>query len=141
MCVWQTMLAELGYRLSLPTVWCFMKRFCKAAGRQIDKPDSFFFLVSYLIELAMIQMRMVRFKPSTLVAASVYLTNSLRGEAEVWSEQLEHHTEYTAEDLEVCVEELCSLYKDAVKEQVPSSPLPPLPVYNLCLYCNDEMYM
>lgn len=54
-CPWQTMLAELGYRLSLPTVWCFMKRFCKAAGRQVDTPDAFFHTISYFIELAMIQ--------------------------------------------------------------------------------------
>ena len=50
-----TMLAELGYRLSLPTVWCFMKRFCKAGGRQVATPDAFFHTISYFIELAMIQ--------------------------------------------------------------------------------------
>jgi hypothetical protein len=52
---WQTMLAKLGYRLSLPTVWSFMKRFCKAAGRKVDEPDAFFHTISYLIELSMIQ--------------------------------------------------------------------------------------
>ena len=55
LCLWQTMLAELGYRLSLPTVWCFMKRFCKAGGRQVATPDAFFHTISYFIELAMIQ--------------------------------------------------------------------------------------
>lgn len=49
------MLAKLEYRLSLPTVWSFMKRFCKAAGRPVDEPDVFFHLISYAIELAMIQ--------------------------------------------------------------------------------------
>ena len=58
--LWQTMLARLEYRLSLPTVWSFLKRFCKAAGRSVDKPDDFFQLVSYLIELSMIQVRLPR---------------------------------------------------------------------------------
>ena len=40
--LWQTMLARLEYRLSLPTVWSFLKRFCKTAGRSVDKPDDFF---------------------------------------------------------------------------------------------------
>jgi len=113
----QTMLATLQYRLSLPTVWCFMKRYTKAAGRQVAKPDSFFHLMSYLIELSMIQIRMLRFKPSTLVAASIYLTNTLRDEAEPWTEQLQHHTKYSIDDLEPCVAEFRSLIADASKEQ------------------------
>jgi hypothetical protein len=32
-----------------------MKRFLKAAGRQVNEPDSYFHLISYAIELAMIQ--------------------------------------------------------------------------------------
>jgi hypothetical protein len=159
----QTMLAKLEYRLSLPTVWCFMKRFCKAAGRQIQRPDSFFFLVSYLVELAMIQVcpaahmqclltdntslvclplatlcpaptltlqgcvsglsacrqiRMLRFVPSELVAASIYLSNMLREDGDCWTEQLQHHTGYSVTDLECCVGELRSLLREAPKETV-----------------------
>ena len=59
------MLGTLQYRLSLPTVWCFMKRYTKAAGRQIVKPDSFFHLMSYLIELSMIQVQFSLYLVST----------------------------------------------------------------------------
>lgn len=34
-----------------------MKRFCKAAGHQVNEPDVFFHLISYAIELAMIQVQ------------------------------------------------------------------------------------
>jgi len=61
---------------------------------------------------------MLRFKPSTLVAASIYLTNTLQNEAEPWTEQLQHHTQYTIDDLEPCVDEFRSLIADASKEQV-----------------------
>ena len=113
----QTMLAKLEYRLSLPTVWCFMKRFCKAAGHLVNQPDTFFHLISYLIELSMIQIRMLQFTPSNLVAASIYFSNTLRAESECWTEQLQHHTGYTVPDLELCVDELRALLRDASKEQ------------------------
>ena len=149
------MLATLEYRLSLPTVWCFMKRYCKAAGRQVDKPDDFFHIVSYLIELSMIQVfvwnakhlcesvscaaagpghwadsfhykqvQMLRFAPSIMVAASIFLTNTLRNESEAWTDQLEHHTGYTPVELEECVGEMRSLVADAPKEAVSHRSIP-----------------
>jgi hypothetical protein len=42
-------LAKLEFRLSLPTVWSWMRRFTKAAGRETD--PAFFNLVSYVIDL------------------------------------------------------------------------------------------
>ena len=65
----QTMLDKLNYTLSLPTCWSWMKRFAKAAHKENDL--EFFHLLSYMIELSYFQMKMLSYRPSMLVAASV----------------------------------------------------------------------
>ena len=83
---------------------------------------------------------MLQFKPSMLVASSIYLTNSLRKEPVSWTTQLEDHTGYMTDDLETCVGELRSLLSAAPKEPVPAVlPLALTRALALCL-CMDYPY-
>ena len=66
---------------------------------------------------------MLQFKPSMLVASSIYLINTLQEEDTCWSEQLKHHTGYDISDLEDCTAELRSLIADAPREPVPMRPM------------------
>jgi len=105
----QLILRRLDFRLSLPTVWPWINRFVKAAGKA-DEP-AFFHLVSFVVELAMVDLldkKMLKYLPSLLTAAAVHTALTVRGE-EGWSARLQHHTRYSLPDLAGCAADLKAL--------------------------------
>jgi len=102
-------LQRLDFRLSLPTVWSWMKRYVQAAGKRDDA--EFFQLVSFVVEVAMIDLldkKMLQYLPSLLVAAAVHTALQVVRE-ESWTPQLEHHTHYSKADLAGCTADLKAL--------------------------------
>uniref|UniRef100_A0A7S0HEJ3 Cyclin N-terminal domain-containing protein n=1 Tax=Hanusia phi TaxID=3032 RepID=A0A7S0HEJ3_9CRYP len=110
----QTMLNKLNYTLSLPTCWSWMKRFAKVAHKENDL--EFFHLLSYMIELSYFQMKMLAYRPSMLVAASVCFAKKMLKEDPEWSEMLQHHTGYEVQNMIPCMNDLRGLILQAKNE-------------------------
>ncbi|THU54919.1 hypothetical protein C4D60_Mb11t01120 [Musa balbisiana] len=94
----RSIITTLQFNMSVPTPYVFMRRFLKAA-----ESDRKLELVSFfIIELCLVEYRMLKFQPSLLAAAAIYTAQcSLRG-FKCWTKTSELHTAYSEEQLLEC---------------------------------------
>jgi cyclin B len=64
------MLMMLDFNIVNPSSFRFLERFSKIAGMNLKQ----FNLARYLIELPLIEYRMLKYSPSNIAASAVYLT-------------------------------------------------------------------
>uniref|UniRef100_A0A803N5J4 B-like cyclin n=1 Tax=Chenopodium quinoa TaxID=63459 RepID=A0A803N5J4_CHEQI len=86
----KSILKKLKFRLNLPTAYVFMLRFLKAS--QSDKRHER--LSFYLIELCLVEYETLRFRPSLLCAAAVYVARCTLYEIPGWTSLLGKHTHH-----------------------------------------------
>jgi cyclin B len=103
------MLNALGFKVVAPTPAHFLDRMqranvCDGMHREVAQ---------YLLELAFLEIQMIRYPPSHLVSAALLLSNKLLGHHPFWPRalaQLTHHSEAT---LRCCADEMWKLLKAA----------------------------
>jgi cyclin B len=100
-----TMLTTLRFKIVAPTP-AHMLHHMLSANRCDDRHRQ---LVQYIIELALLDLRMVRHSPSHLVASALLLSNELIGRRLLWPPPMVSHTRHTEQDLRTCAEELRAL--------------------------------
>lgn len=100
-----TMLTTLKFKIVAPTP-AHMLHHMLSANRCDDRHRQ---LVQYIIELALLDLRMVRHSPSHLVASALLLSNDLMGRRLLWPSPMVSHTRHTEQDLRTCAEELRTL--------------------------------
>merc|ERR1712039_1080102 len=105
----KVMLNSLNFHLNVPTTYLFLQRFLKIT--KADKDVSM--LSQYLIELSLVEYRMLEFSYSQIAASSVYIANQFLLKIEPWSNHMEQYTKYNKETLETCIKSLLELKKVA----------------------------
>ncbi|XP_064935131.1 G2/mitotic-specific cyclin-2-like isoform X2 [Musa acuminata AAA Group] len=88
----------LQFNMSVPTPYVFMRRFLKAAeaDRKLE------LLSFFIIELCLVEYKMLKFRPSLLAAAAIYTAQcSLRG-LKYWTKTSELHSNYSEDQLLEC---------------------------------------
>ena len=98
-------LLAIDWHLTAPYPIHFLRRYSKAA-----QSDGYVHTVSkFLVELASVSYAMLKYLPSTLAAAAVYLARRMAGEKVLWSKTTEHYSGYTEEQIMPCVKDLNAL--------------------------------
>ncbi|KAJ8467953.1 hypothetical protein OPV22_030505 [Ensete ventricosum] len=88
----------LQFNMSLPTPYVFMRRFLKAA----EADGKLELLSFFIIELCLVEYKMLKFRPSLLAAAAIYTAQcSLRG-LKYWTKTSELHSNYSEDQLLEC---------------------------------------
>jgi cyclin B len=100
-----TMLTTLGFKVVAPTPAHLLHRFL-SANRCDDRHRQ---LVQYILELALLDLQMVRHSPSHLVASALLLSNELIGRRLLWPPPMVSQTRHTEHALRACAEELRAL--------------------------------
>jgi cyclin B len=100
-----SMLMVLNFQVVVPTALNFLERLqrincCDGAHKE---------LAQYLVELALLDVRMIRYVPSHLAAAVLLLSNLLLGRRPAWPSIMVQHSRYVEPSLQLCVEELRAL--------------------------------
>merc|ERR1712178_53188 len=106
------MLTTLNFQIVIPTIAHFMDPLQRMNG--CDEPHKEF--VSYLCELALLEIRMIKYTPSHLVSAAMLLSNEITGRMIPWPTPLQENTQHTEEVLRPCVQELQDLLNQAPYE-------------------------
>lgn len=96
------MLTALGFQVMVPTAAHFFEGFQKANGCDDVHRE----VVQYLMELALLDLQMLQYSPSDLVAAALLLSNELLGRREAWPPAMAERTRHSEEGLRTCVAEL-----------------------------------
>ncbi|CAE7444052.1 unnamed protein product [Symbiodinium natans] len=105
-----TMLSALDFRVVVPTPAHFFNQFLKA--NNCDNPRHTE-TIKYILELALIDLRMIRYTPSHLLAAAVLLSNDLFSRAVLWPDIMVQTSRHTEDELRGCAEELRLLLRAA----------------------------
>ncbi|VAI93930.1 unnamed protein product [Triticum turgidum subsp. durum] len=107
----RTIVDRLEFNMSVPTPYCFMRRFLKAAGS--DKKLEL--LSFFLIELSLVDYKMLKFQPSMLAAAAIYTAQCTLNGCVSWSKCCELHTKYSEEQLMDCSTMMVELHRGAAR--------------------------
>lgn len=100
-----SMLTTLSFRIMVPTAAHFFDVFqkaneCDAVHRSIGQ---------YLLELGLLDVRMLQFPPSHVVSAALLLSNELNKRSSVWPELMVQECHLSEQELQPCVDVLRQL--------------------------------
>lgn len=109
------MLSTLEFQVVVPTAAHFVNQFVKANCCENPRHAE---VIKYIMELALLDLRMIRHKASHLVAAAVLLSNELFGRGTPWPEHMVQISRHTDAELRVCCEELRQLVRQAPSQQL-----------------------
>lgn len=116
----RVILNSLGFKLMVPSSLHFLRRFSKAAKSDYRAHT----LCKYLIELALVDYSMIKYCPSKVAAAAIYLTRIMINGDPDWNTTLQHYTKYKKEDILPCARDLLNTLNQVPKQVMSShSPL------------------
>lgn len=102
-------LTALDFKICRPTPVIFLERYQFVNGCTEAQKD----LALYLLELTLVDYKMVKYAPSHLAAAAVLLSNKLIRRQPCWSHANVKHTTLTEQMLKECAKEMCCLLEQA----------------------------
>lgn len=109
-----SILTALDFKVCQPTAVHFMERFHRVNGCTQAHRD----LAQYLLELTLVEYRMVRYSASHLAAAALLLSNKLLRKQPSWDSRMCRKTGFMEQALRECAREICNLL-----ERAESSPM------------------
>jgi len=97
-----SLLAALRFDLVTPTADQFLERLLRAHGCE----SRHCWLARYVLELSLVDFKLIRHRPSYLAAAAVLLSNEVLGQRTSWPPSLARCARYSEQALRPCVAEL-----------------------------------
>eukprot|EP01105_Mastigella_eilhardi_P020959 TRINITY_DN5034_c0_g1_i1.p1 TRINITY_DN5034_c0_g1~~TRINITY_DN5034_c0_g1_i1.p1 ORF type:complete len:488 (+),score=131.74 TRINITY_DN5034_c0_g1_i1:128-1591(+) len=102
-------LRGVNWQLNTPSPLCFLRRFSKA-GRANTTMHT---MSKYLIELSLLDHRLLEHLPSLVAAAAVYLARRFYAVKPFWNATLQFYTKYTEDDVRPCAQHLKAAFSNA----------------------------
>lgn len=92
-------------------------RFLEYYGTKVARLDEKnFMLCRYLIEMSLLEYKMLKYKPSMIACSAIYLVHKIRKNIVPWSEEtMVQSTKYLELDVRPCAKELCALLQSVDK--------------------------
>jgi len=100
-----TMLATLGFQITVPTAAHFFEVLQKANGCNAVHRE----LAQYLLELSLLELRMLQYRPSQLVSAALMLSNELLKRKTLWPSVMVKESHHDEQSLQRCVDDFRQL--------------------------------
>ena len=92
----------LDFNIQITSSFRFLERYSKVA-----KTDMVIFNLSrYLIELSLVNYKMLKYTNSNLAASALYLSLKMTKNQQPWSDQLTKHSHYKESQIRQCAKEL-----------------------------------
>jgi len=101
------MLQTLSFKIVVPTAAHFFDQLADANGCDAVHRS----VAQYLLELGLLDIRVLQYKPSQVVAAALLLSNELFIRSAAWPEAMIQQSRHSEQMLRVCAEELRQLWK------------------------------
>jgi cyclin B len=107
-------LQALKFRIQTVSSFFFLQRFLQVM--RYSKTHRF--LAQYILELTIVDYRMLKYTQSHLAASAVLLANKIMRIPSPWPALLTKHTRNTEASLKTCAKEMCSLLQGAEKSSL-----------------------
>jgi G2/mitotic-specific cyclin-B, other len=93
----------ISYRLTIATPFTFMDRFFEAGALSTKERH----LAMFFVDAALQSYKLLKYKPSVLVAGAVYLSRMYsQGQTHPWTSDLQHYTQYDKEAVLPCARDI-----------------------------------
>jgi len=112
----RTLLNTLNFNITHPSSLHFLRRYSKAAGSDYTLHT----LCKYLIELVLIDVKFLKYYPSLIAAASVYLGRAMTQRTPLWTPTLQHYSTYSEQTVRECAQAMNELLKKSQKSSLKS---------------------
>lgn len=109
-----SILKTLQFKVVTVSPFTFLQRFVSVM--KYGKTHKY--LAQYILELTLVDYRMIKYQPSYLASAAVLLANKIMRVTEPWPQTLTRHTRHPEADLKACAKEMCALLQGAEKSSL-----------------------
>lgn len=107
-------LSTLEFNLTATSSLRFLDRYCKLC----EVADKGFFLAKYILELCLVDYKMLKYEPNILAASGLYLSNKILKKNQSWNEILEKNSSFSENELRPCAKDLFLLLQNAEKSSL-----------------------
>ena len=104
------MLTILEFKLTTTSAYQFLQRYSNVH----DTDEKTYNLARYLIELSLVEYKMLKYTPSNIAASALYLASKILKKTP-WNECLEKNAQYTEHEVRPCAKDLYVLLQNAPK--------------------------
>lgn len=104
---------SVNFNLTTPSSLRFLERYGLVA--RLD--EKMFCMAKYILELALVDYKTLKYTPSTIACATVYLVNKIH-KKEAWPSDMIKEAKYLEGQLRPCAKDLCSLLQNAAKSSL-----------------------
>lgn len=98
-------LDRLSFQINVPTEAHFLDRLQKTNGCDETHRE----MSSYILELGLLEMKMLHYQPSHKVSAALLVSNELLNRRPAWPASMVHHSRHSEQSLRECAEEMWQL--------------------------------
>lgn len=88
-------LRALEFNLTIPSSYRFLERYSKL----VESDQRTFNLAWYMIEIPLIEYKMLKYKPSQISSAAIFVAHKLQRKSIRWNERMKEITSYSEQDL------------------------------------------
>jgi len=106
-------ISTLNFNLTTTSSLRFLERYAMV-GKLDDKMLN---MAKYLLELALVDYKMLKYIPSTIACSTIYLINKIH-KKEAWPSFMAKESKYLEGQLRPCAKELCMLLQNASKSSL-----------------------
>ena len=97
-------LSKLEFKITAPSAYRFLESFRRISPIFEDK--EVFFFAQFILEVSLLDITLMRFKPSELAASALILSCKQLKKIDCWTKEMEKFTRYKKKDLENAVSEV-----------------------------------
>ncbi len=108
------MLQTLSFDTTFSSSYRFLARYLKVTESDVFLEN----LSRYLLELALVEYRMLKHHPSMLASAALYLSNKIIKKPEAWCSKLAYSAQYKESQVRPCAKDLCILLQGVEKHML-----------------------
>ena len=88
-------LKKFDFNLTVISSYRFLQQFVRFE----EENSTIFYLSQYMIELALVEYKMIKYKPSVLAGGALYLTHKIMGVKDPWPQKLEEYSSLNEKDV------------------------------------------
>jgi cyclin B len=106
------MLFSLDFNITVPTTYRFLEVF----SRYLNVQETYFMFARYLIELFLVEYKMLKYKPSLIASAVLYITFKVTKSAD--SQNVCKISNYCETDMKDCARDICLILNNSEKNSL-----------------------
>jgi len=107
------MLQALEFQVTFPSSYVLLERYAKLVGAD----DEVFCFARYLIELALVDVKMNKWSPSRVASAGIFLAKKILKRSNPWCRTLTRNTNYREREVRECARDLCIILNVATRHK------------------------